>query len=249
MIRGIAIAGLIAVLPSATFGQPGTAPSFEVASIKLHQGPVTQVSAQPSGPRIRITAYGLVGLIMDAYDVKFDEISGGPGWMNTDRFDIEAVAQGEVTPAKAQLKLMLQSLLMDRFKLKVHRETRVMPVYALVVGKGGPKLKESAPDAEPSLTSIGTRSAQLTVVKGGMDRLAIQLSSSPGVDRPVIDKTGLTGSYDYKLRWTFEVGTSTSDTDSVSIFTALQQLGLKLEPRKAPIEILVVDHAERPSAN
>lgn len=249
MLRGISIAGAIAFLPSAIFGQSETAPSFEVASIKLHQGPVTQVSAQPSGPRIRITAYGLVGLIMDAYGVRFDEISGGPSWMNTDRFDIEAVAAGEATPAKAQLKLMLQSLLTERFKLKVHRETRVMPMYALVVGKGGPKLTKSAPDAEPSLTSSGTRSTQLTVVKGGMDQLATQLSSSPGVDRPVIDKTGLTGSYDYKLRWTFEVGTTTSDSDSVSIFTALQQLGLKLETQKAPFEVLVVDHAEKPSAN
>jgi uncharacterized protein (TIGR03435 family) len=248
MLRGIAIAGLVAFLPSATFGQPGTAPSFEVASIKLHQGPVTQVSAVPSGPRIRITAYGLVGLIMDAYDVKFDEISGGPSWMNSDRFDIEAVAGGEATPAKAQLKLMLQSLLAERFKLKVHRETRVMPVYALVVGKGGPKLKESAPDAERMLTQSGTRGARLTVVKGDMDQLAIQLSSSPGVDRPVINKTGLAGSYDYKLSWAFE--TTASDSDGVSIFTALQeQLGLKLEPQKAPIETLVVDHAERPSAN
>jgi uncharacterized protein (TIGR03435 family) len=140
---------------------------------------------------------------------------------------------------------MMRALLVERFGLKFHFEKRESPVYAMVVGKSGPKLKESTADQ----LSVTVRSAQLTVAKATMDRLAIQLSSS--MDRPVFDKTGLRGFYDFTLDWTSDFGgPPTADSNGVDIFTALQeQLGLKLEPQKAPIEMLVIDHAQRPSEN
>ncbi len=226
----------------------GQSPSFEVASIRPHEGRVAFVSSTISGPRIRVVAYGLTGLLMEAYDLKYYQLSGFPSWADSDRFDIDAKAEGDGTLSKVQFKQMLQTLLADRFRLKVHRETKEMPVYALVVGKNGPKLKQSVAE-EPSLTMRATQGVEITVSKGSMEQLATQLSGS-GTDRPVLDKTGLTGTYDYKLSWTPERDGVPSDSSSVILPIAVQeQLGLKLESQKAPIEILVIDHAEKPSAN
>ncbi len=250
MIRGIALSAPLAFMLCAAFGQSEAPASFEVASIKEHKGQYMEVSALWSGPRLRITAYGLTGLIMDAYHVQNDAILGRPDWSDTTRFDIEALAGGDAAPPGERAELMLQSLLADRFKLKVHRETRMMPVYDLVVQKGGPKLKESAPDEGSSLNLGAGRVVQLIVVKGGMDQLATQLSGTQGVDRPVRNKTGLTGTYDYTLRWWPEYGGPSTNADSISVFTALQeQLGLKLESQKGPVEVLVVDHVEKPTGN
>jgi uncharacterized protein (TIGR03435 family) len=177
-------------------------PSFEVASIRPHEGRVAFVSSNISGPRVRVVAYGLTGLLMEAYDMKYYQLSGFPSWADSDRFDIDAKAEGEATLTKTQYKQMLQTLLADRFRLKVHRETKEMPVYALVAGKGGPKLKESVAE-KFSLTMRGTQGVAIRVSKGSMEQLATQLSGS-GADRPVLDKTGLTGTYDYTLNWTPE---------------------------------------------
>jgi uncharacterized protein (TIGR03435 family) len=224
-------------------------PSFEVASIRPHEGRVAFVSSTISGPRVRVVAYGLGGLLMEAYDMKYYQLSGLPSWTDSDRFDIDAKAEGEATLTKAQFKQMLQTLLADRFHVKVHLETKEMPVYALVVGKNGPKLKESVAE-KFSLTMRGVQGVEITVLKGSMEQLATQLSGS-GTDRPVLDKTGLTGTYDYTLNWTPERdGVPPPDSSGVTLPIAVQeQLGLKLESQKAPIEILVVDHAEKPSAN
>jgi uncharacterized protein (TIGR03435 family) len=189
---------------------------------------------------------------MDAYQLKGRyQISGGPSWLDSDsdRFNIAAIALGDKAPSPENVRLMLQSLLADRFQLKVHREIKEGPVYALVVGKNGPRLKVSKPDEESSITASGNRTANITMANQTADRLALQLADS--LDRPVIDKTGLTGHYDIKLTWIPEyAGAPRPGSDDVDIFTAVQeQLGLKLEPQKAPIEILVVDHAERPSDN
>ncbi len=229
-----------------------SAQKFEVASIRPHKGPYTEVGVRISGPKVTIEAYGLLGLIMDAYQLTEDiQISGGPPWMSADsvRFDIAAIAPGDGATSQENLRLMLQALLADRFQLKVHRVTQEIPVYALVVAKNGPKLKESAPAEESSVTASGGRTAQITMANVSTERLAIQLSG--GLDRPVVDKTGLKGHYDVKLNWIPEfAGPPPPGSDGVNIFTAVQeQLGLKLEPQKAPIEILVIDHVERPSEN
>jgi len=192
---------------------------------------------------------------MDAYELEPYQIIGGPKWMDSDRYDIAAKAEGEGTPAKAQVRLMLQALLADRFRLRVHRETREMLVYMLVIGKGGPKLKESATGSQSSFSlSSGGPLTEITVSRGSMEQLAIHLSSA-GIGRPVLDRTGLTGSYDYKLRWTSGMsaapdGTPADAGGQPSIFTAIQeQLGLKLESGKGPTELVVIDNVEKPSEN
>jgi uncharacterized protein (TIGR03435 family) len=233
--------------------QAATPLAFEVASIRLHKGMYTVVRSSVSGPKVTIEAYGLTGLIMDAYHLNGRyQISGGPTWMDSDseRFDIVANAPGESTPTGDEVRLMLQTLLADRFQLKLHRETKDRPVYALIVAKNGLKLKESAPDKEFSSTFGGNRTSQLTMSKATMEQFAVQLSNS-GLERPVLDKTGLAGHYDITLNWIPEfAGPPAPDSNGVNVFTAVQeQLGLKLEPQKAPVEILVIDHAEKPSEN
>jgi uncharacterized protein (TIGR03435 family) len=223
--------------------------SFEVASIRPHEGRVAVVSSTISGPRVRVVAYGLTGLLMEAYDMKYYQLSGLPSWADSDRFDIDAKGEGDGTLTKAQAKQMLQTLLAERFQVKVHRETRELPVYALVVGKNGPKLKESVAE-KFSLSMRGTQGVEITVSKGSMEQLATQLSGS-GAERPVLDKTGLTGTYDYTLNWIPERdGAPPPDSNGVILSIAVQeQLGLKLESLKAAIEILVIDHAAKPSGN
>jgi uncharacterized protein (TIGR03435 family) len=146
---------------------------------------------------------------------------------------------------------MLQSLLADRFKLKVHHETRPLSVYALVAGKSGPKFKPSTPE-EPSVGrfNVNGRIETMTFTTVSMDDLADALTGSYS-DRPIIDKTGLTGNYDIKLEATPQSRiTRDPQPADLSIFTAVQeQLGLKLEPTKAPVDVLVVDHIEKPSEN
>lgn len=228
--------------------QPPTPMTFEVASVRPHAGEVTQVGVFISGPMVRIVAYGLTGLIMDAYGRQRYQISGLQGWMDSDRYDIVANAPTEGAPTPPNVEAMLQALLVERFGLKFHFEKRESPVYAMVVAKNGQKLKESTADQSSMSLSSGQRN-QLTFAKTTMDRLAIQLSSS--LDRPVFDKTGLRDFYDFTLKWTPDYGgPTTAESNGVDIFTALpEQLGLKLVPQKAPIEMLVIDHAERPSQN
>jgi len=165
------------------------------------------------------------------------------------RYDAVAKAEGIGAPTKTEFRQMLQLLLADRFKLKFHREMREMPVYELVVGKNGPKFKKSAPDANPIAHYwLSGRDYQVTMPKATMAELVdVIATSSPG--RPVLDKTGLTGTYDIKLTYTLDVKTE-PDLGETSIFTAIQeQLGLRLEAQKAMIEVLVVDYAEQPSEN
>jgi uncharacterized protein (TIGR03435 family) len=225
--------------------------SFEVASIKPFQGLPLNVYMNTSGSRVTISGYGLPGLLMTAYQVEPWQIAGGPVWMETDRFNIIANAPGEGIPTEDQMREMLQTLLADRFQVKVHREKKESPVYALVVGKSGHKLKQSAGEGFSYTVGGRARTLEMTFSKATMEQLALQLSSSGGMGRVVLDKTALTGTYDFKLNWIPGDDTAlTPDSDAASIFTAIQeQLGLRLEPQKAPVEILVIDHAEKPSAN
>jgi uncharacterized protein (TIGR03435 family) len=238
----VAVAGLAAA--------QGVA-SFEVASIKLHPEPIAFSSdSQVHGSRVTATAITLIDLITNAYGVRYDQISGGPSWVKSERYDVAAKAEGEGTITKDQLRQMLQTLLADRFQLKVHREARETPVYELVVGKNGPKLKEVAADATGGYVSRGSNTGQMRMEasKGTMEQLARQLSVTAG--RPVIDKTGLTGYYKYTPDWLSANQPPDPDPDVPSIFTAVQeQLGLKLESTKAPVEMLIVDHSEKPSEN
>jgi uncharacterized protein (TIGR03435 family) len=222
-------------------------PTFEVASIRLHVGAFMGVGIKPSGPNVAMEAMSLQNLVGYAYDLKPYQILGGPAWVTVDRFDISARAEGDAALALQQIKQMTQTLLTDRFGLKYHRDTKEMAVYSLVVGKNGPKFKESKPDAERLLV-MGSVDGhpRITVTQGDMAQLAGQFSNINGVDRPTIDKTGLTGTYDYQLDWS----RGEPGSDAPVIFTAIQeQLGLKFQPDKAAIEVLVIDGVEKPGEN
>jgi uncharacterized protein (TIGR03435 family) len=240
------ILSVLFVLASALGGQ-----SFEVASIRLHTAePVTRIGFSNSGPRFTAEAVTLTNFITYAYDIKDYQVSGAPDWAATDRYDIVAKAEGDGLLTRDQAKAMLRTLLAERFHLKLHQDMKEMPVYALVVAKTGIKLKESPPDSVSLLRMGGGKGIELTVTKGSMAQLVGQISNKNGVDRPVLDKTQLTDNYDYKLTWSARLDASGNDPDVVSIFTALQeQLGLRLEPQKAPIGIWVIDHAEKPAQN
>ena len=224
--------------------------SFEVASIKFHPDPIT-VSTDPStrGSRVTATAVTLLDLITSAYGVRYEQIAGGPGWMKTSHYDIVAKAEGEAPLTKEESRQMMQALLAERFQLKIHRETREVPVYALVVGKNGPKLKETSAGAPGDNFVLSSRAGMhMEATRGTMEQLARQLSATAG--RPVINKTGLTGYYAYQLDWTPGNRPADPESDTPSLFTAIQeQLGLKLETAKGPMEMLIVDRAEKPTEN
>lgn len=221
--------------------------SFEVASIKPHPGIIT-FAADPAarGNRVIATASTLFDLIEVAYHVRRDQISGAPGWADSDHFDLEAKASAN-TITTEQMRPMLRTLLAERFQLQVHHEMREVPMYALVVAKNGPKLKEWSPDTAPMGRITGDGSGMhMEVSKGTMAQLASRLSSN-GAGRPVTDKTDLTGVYTYKLDWVNAPG---SDSELPLLVVALQeQLGLKLEAIKGVSDIIVIDRAERPSVN
>lgn len=248
-------AGLILMVAvcGAALGQP--TPVFEVASIRVQPGPVGIINISTSGTRLTVQATTIAGLILYAFNLKNYQLERNPelSAMGDTMYDIAAKADGDSVPAKDDFRQMMQSLLRDRFRLKVHREQKEMQVYALVVGRNGLKLKESDPDADPTVhvgaSGNNYQFYQLTMPKGTMDNLANQIDA----DRPVVDNTGLSGIYNIKLNYTPQFKMSRGpepDLSEISIFTAMQdQLGLKLEPRTAMIDTLVVDHVEKPSEN
>jgi uncharacterized protein (TIGR03435 family) len=238
------------------FGQSAPAtPAFEVASVKPHPDPPHSMGISTSGGRLTVEASYVSAVIMYAYNLKNYQIDipKSLASANDAMYDIVAKAQGDGVPTTDELKQMLQSLLADRFKLRVHREMRQMPVYALVIGKNGLKLKASAPDAgNLGRMTISGRNYVVTRPKATVDDVVSAISNA-FLERPVLDKTGLTGAYDLKLTYTPNIRSNREgdpDLNDISIFTAVEeQLGLKLEPQKAEIEILVVDHLEKPSEN
>jgi uncharacterized protein (TIGR03435 family) len=264
MMRRIAAAVLILSTSGIVAQSPATRPkfdAFEVATIK-------PVDHDPKGGRY-ITMQGtnrFIGkdytlklMIAAAYNLNSREISGGPEWVESDHYDIVAVTPGEVRPTRDEQMAMLRNLLADRFKLAFHRERKEFSIYELEVAKGGPKLKPStaAPDEPAQLIStVYPQRMVLPARNATMSDLA-SLMQRAMLDRPVVDKTGLTGRYNFDLEWApdetqfgGEVPTASADAPSAPLFSAIQQqLGLKLEATRGPVEALVVDNAERPSEN
>jgi len=242
-------------LAAATVGrvpQGGSASQFDVVSIKqtppaARGGPGPFVQTEPG----HLVARGTLAFFIEyAYGVNGMYVDGGPDWLRSDRFDIDA-RQPADAQSFAAMPVMMKGALADRFQLQVHREMRDSPVLFLTVGKGGPKLIRSAPEDEPQ--TLG-RPGELAATKITMAGLASVLSRSLG--RAVLDRTGLDGAYNITLRATNEIqgpdrlGRSPVDPDAPSIGTALEeQLGLKLESGRAAVEFLVVDRAARPVAD
>lgn len=240
---------LVFISPLA-FGQAaGDRPAFEVTSVKPTSHSTDRgASFSVSGNRLIITRANLGFLILYAYDIDGVKPLGGPGWIWSEQqqYDVEGAAEGDAKRSPAELKLMLQTLLADRFKLVVHHETQDLSVFALVISKKGPRLGEAMPaDGQPaSLMNRGHISAR----RMSMANLAGSLRSDLG--KLVLDETGLPGPYAFTLDWSPNDPGRDGDADRPSLFAALEeQLGLRLDAVKRPIEQLVIDHAEKPSGN
>jgi uncharacterized protein (TIGR03435 family) len=288
------LAGSLAVAAPGVLGQTSAAaggaaqsdvtsdvkvPAFDVVSIKPNKSDsgMVRIMGKPDG--YSASNVSLKMLIQSAYGIREDLISGAPSWADSARFDIDAKVAGSDVDALKKLtpeqrRLILQPLLADCFKLKIHTETKQLPVYELVVAKGGSKLKEATPgdtyaNGIKGPDGVG-RGGMMRVGRGQLNAQAVPMTSlanmlSQQLHRTVLDKTGLTGKYDIELNWTPDQGPdpmfkgpegapqrsdSAPDASGPSIFTALQeQLGLRLQSAKGPVETIVIDHVEMPSEN
>jgi uncharacterized protein (TIGR03435 family) len=236
------------------YAQPAApAQAFEVASVKPAAIPVEREGRNRS--RIEHTPntltmlnVGLSDCVQWAYGVAFFQVSAVH--LSTDSYDILAKA-GTSVPVN-QLRMMLQDLLAKRFKLTLHRETRMFPVYELVVAKGGPKLPAGNAGASRPLVHAAEslpriQNDSFLFSDASMAEFAQMLTQLRGIDLPVVDHTGITGTFDIVLK---SAPSAAREADSAALFAIIQeQLGLKLAPAKAPMEVWVIDHAEKPSEN
>jgi uncharacterized protein (TIGR03435 family) len=300
VVAGPLLFGLVKSSQSTAESQPansGPLPSFEVASVKPNHSGTQMVRISNTPGRFSVVNLSPRMLIEFAYNIKDPQLSGGPSWIDSERYDIDATTADTPDDLRREgreifndrRRQMLQALLADRFKLTLARETKDLPVYALVVTKSGPKFHESTPLPPPDpaaappvppeppkpgqpfrgraiMLSFG--SGQLNMNGAPMKAFADALSDQLG--RKVLDKTGLTGNYDLSLQWTPDPSqrgqffggagapdgrppadsTPPPDASGPSIFTAIQeQLGLKLESGKGPVETLVIQSIERPAEN
>jgi uncharacterized protein (TIGR03435 family) len=275
-LRGISLAAL-ALLFTAPRGlaQPATASvkgavtslAFDVISVKPSHSDSTEESMGMNRDGFTAANIQLHDLLLQAFELQEPEqLLGDPKWTTSDRWDVDARVAAEDIPALAKMTYhqrmgMFQQILIERFGMNAHHETRRLPVYALMVAKGGPKMAPSLlrPDdsagipGEPGLLipSRGKETGRGTM----MEFLARDLSEDLG--RKVVDETGLTGRYDFTLTWTpddsasaMEASTAAGATQAPSLFTAVQeQLGLKLEVVKAPVDVVVIDRLEKPAEN
>jgi uncharacterized protein (TIGR03435 family) len=243
---------MIAASCAALAQQPAAdPPRFEVASIRLNPAK-TSIGNHFEPQRMSWTGVPLRMLIQSAYGVRPYQLVGGPGWLDTDRWDIDAKTEAPNTTMEKFR--MLQPLLADRFQLKIHRETRELPRYTLTIAKGGHKLKQPNPD-DPATSGLRTDDGSLIGRKYRLQDLIGWLALSLG--GPLEDKTGITGQYDFELRWNPDYGQAAAAGDAglpsdsgVSIFTAIQeQMGLKLEAGKGPLGVIVIDSVQKASGN
>lgn len=253
----------VATLPSA-FAQEAMpasaalAPAYDVMTIKPNKSASGSVDINTDDDRYSAINVSLKQLLENAYNIKQDLISGIPGPLESARFDIEAKisepdhdALKKLTPE--QDRKLLLPLLAERFQLKVHTETKILPVYELVLFfPGGPKFK---PSADQTQTGGGGMSVHDTRTRVGLSAHDLPMTSlaktlAGAVHRTVIDKTGLKGNFDLTLQWSNDENPDSGAETLPGIFTAIQeQLGLRLQPAKGPVETLVVDHAAMPSEN
>jgi uncharacterized protein (TIGR03435 family) len=255
-MRTLATTTLLVFTTWGAVGQPAPSPpTFEVASVKPNliggaEGNRMREHVDIAPGSVNMRNVSLSSCVQWAYRVSEFQISG-PDWLGSERFDIVAKAGGPASDD--QMRLMLQALLTDRFKLALHRETKALPVYVLVVGKNGPKFQQSDGGGKSSIDSPANSKAIGAFKKYSMQDLASLLSRQKMVNGLVLDETGLTGTFDFTLDFTSYVPRDPKDmkdfkSDGVrfAIFSAVQeQLGLKLEAKKRPVSILVIDHAER----
>ena len=271
------VAWMTVVVPGVVLAQaPVAGPSFEVATIRPSDPNKPGASLMMSSDKFETESQTLIGILKFAYNLNLggnQQISGGPAWVGSAKFDITAKEDAETIAALQNLpkeqraepvRLMVQKLLAERFKLKVHHETKELPVYAMTVAKSGVKMTltaapvatEGAAPARPQGSGIRRMGpGQMQGINTTPELLANVLGSQPEIGgRMVLDKTGLTGKYDFMLKWTPDVGMgdagAVAEASGPSLFTALQeQLGLRLDATKGMVDTIVIDSVEMPSEN
>jgi uncharacterized protein (TIGR03435 family) len=225
--------------------QPAARAEFEVVSVKPGDpaDPSSSGRTTPGGLEMRNTT--LKNLVRSAYRLNEYQLEGGPKWMDSAKFNIDARLPAGVP--RDQIPLMMQALLADRFKLEFHRVTKTLPQYELVIAKGGPKIEVTSED-DPKRGSSSQGDRQIKGWGMPVSTLASMLISAVGA--PVTDRTGLAGKYNFILEFAPLMGTPRENETLPTIFAALQEkLGLKLEATKGPVEVLVIDRAEKPTEN
>ncbi len=250
VVLSLAAVGSV-VIPLVSQTPAGPKASFEAASIKPTQDLPGSTSGIRSTPgRITGRYVTLKRCIRGAYDIPETLIFGGPKWIDEDRYDIEATASGPA--GDDELMVMLQSLLAERFHLQFHREQKDTSGYALVLARTGPRVEPSPNDSSSSTHSSRGR---IEARASSMANLAQKLSEA--LKTPVVDFTGLQGRFDFTLSWTpdedlkpLAPASGSTVSSGPTVFTALQeQLGLRLESRKVPVEVLIIDSVQKPIAN
>jgi uncharacterized protein (TIGR03435 family) len=237
-------------------------PAFEVATIKpsapddrsgkfiTMQGPHQFVAKN----------YSVKDMISAAFDLPPRLISGGPAWIDIDRYEIRATVSSEGRPSSAEQMAMFRTLLSDRLKLAIHREQRELPIYGLTVVKEGAKLKESTTAEEYLINRMFNDNHVLLPARNVTIAQFASMFQRAVVDRPIVDKTGLSGRYDFDLEWTRDetqfggliplAPVDNSVPQKPDLFSALQQqLGLRLQPSRGPVDVIIIDRVERPSEN
>ena len=245
----------LAQAPDATIKEQSMAadahPAFLVATIRP-SNPDTLGGwdfSGTNGHHISGANVDLVTLIRIAYGIHEKQIVDAPDWLARTRYDIQGVPDLPGVPSFEQTREMYRKLLADRFHLVFHRETRELPVYALTIAKGGPNLKSAGPGETMNTGNSGSPGERITRFRS-MSMPDFALNMDLIEDRPVVDRTGLAGRFDFTLRWSTDVAHATEPDAAPSLFTAIkEQLGLRLDAVKGPVEVFAIDHVERPSAN
>jgi uncharacterized protein (TIGR03435 family) len=234
-------------ISAAVYAQSPVGQQFEVASIKPSNADQRSSGIHSGDGRMDAQNVTVKRCIIGAYGVGPNQILGGPDWLESDRFDIKAKAEQPV--GDDILMAMLQTLLAERFKLSIHREAKPQKAYVLEVTNKAPKLEKGKGRGASTNNGRG----HIVATNATMDRFAQILSRQ--MDRPVVNHTGLEGAFDVTLQWSVESGGPAKPAEGAviegpSIFTAIQeQLGLRLRVRKVPVEVIVIDHVEKPSEN
>lgn len=265
MRHGVALLSILAAALCASGQTAETRPAFDVTSVK--PGPAAQFLALRSDPKGMHIQGPLSFFIRYAYSAQDYQLEGGPGWLQSENYVVEGKAA--TTHSSQEMRIMLQAVLEDRFVLKIHRETREGSIYSLVLARKGSKMKPwvegscvsfvPGTSLEPGIKPCGYRPGLGTVDAHGLSMAVLADFLSAIVGRPVVDKTGLAGKFDFQLEYKIDQATagfqgaavdSNANDNRATIFTALQeQLGLQLKSDAGPREYLVVDRAEKPSEN